>query len=114
MDVLSNSRLSDTPHLSGLGTSPPPFPSKTLSVSVFGKIRTLLWERRDQCPGAVPVLVCHDEVIVECEAEQAADARAWLEKVMIEGMDAVISDMGKASVPVKVEARIAKSWGEGG
>jgi DNA polymerase I-like protein with 3'-5' exonuclease and polymerase domains len=53
-------------------------------------------------------------VVVECEAEQAADARTWLEKVMIEGMDAVISDMGKASVPVKVEARIAKSWGEGG
>jgi hypothetical protein len=36
-------------------------------------------------------------VVVECEAQQAADARAWLEKVMIEGMDTVISDMGKAS-----------------
>ena len=29
---------------------------------------TLLWERRNQCPGAVPVLVCHDEVVVECAA----------------------------------------------
>jgi DNA polymerase-1 len=31
----------------------------------------LLWERRAECPGAVPVLVCHDEVVVECGAEQA-------------------------------------------
>jgi DNA polymerase I len=31
----------------------------------------LLWERRSECPGAVPVLVCHDEIVVECDAEQA-------------------------------------------
>src|SRR5215216_2966269 len=40
----------------------------------------LLWERRSECQWAVPVLVCHDEVVVECYAEQAADAKAWLEK----------------------------------
>jgi DNA polymerase-1 len=73
-----------------------------------------LWERRDECPVAVPVLVCHDEVVVECGAEQAADAKAWLEKAMIEGMDAIMNDMGKAQVPVEVEARIARSWGERG
>jgi DNA polymerase I len=36
----------------------------------------LLWERRGECPEAVPVLVCHDEVVVECETEQAANAKA--------------------------------------
>jgi len=71
----------------------------------------LLWERRDECQGAVPVLVCHDEVVVECDAEQAADAKAWLEKVTIEGMDTIINGTGKARVPVEVEARIARSWG---
>ncbi len=45
----------------------------------------LLWDRKDECPGAVPVLVCHDEVVVECDAEQAADVKAWLEKAMIKG-----------------------------
>jgi DNA polymerase I-like protein with 3'-5' exonuclease and polymerase domains len=40
----------------------------------------LLWEPRGEYPGAVPILVCHDEVVVECDAEQAADAEAWLEK----------------------------------
>jgi DNA polymerase I-like protein with 3'-5' exonuclease and polymerase domains len=37
---------------------------------------------------AVPVLVCHDEIVVEYEAEQAADVKSWLEKAMVEGMDA--------------------------
>jgi DNA polymerase I-like protein with 3'-5' exonuclease and polymerase domains len=75
---------------------------------------TLLWERRGECPSAVPVLVCHDEAVVECDAEQAADAKAWLEKAMIGGMDAVMNSAGKARVPVEVEARIARSWAEGG
>jgi DNA polymerase-1 len=73
-----------------------------------------LWERRGECPGAMPVLVCHDEIVIECDAEQAADVKTWLEGAMIEGMDAVINSAGKARVPVEVEARIARSWGEGG
>jgi hypothetical protein len=51
----------------------------------------LLWDRRNECPGAVPVLVCHYEVVVECEAEQAADVMAWLEKSLIAGMNAVMN-----------------------
>jgi DNA polymerase I len=70
-----------------------------------------LWERRGECPGAMPVLVCHDEVVAECNAEQAADAKAWLEKVMIEGMDTVLNGMDGGHVPVEVEGRIARSWG---
>ena len=73
----------------------------------------LLWERRDECPGAIPVLVCHDEVIVECEAKQAADSKAWFERTMIEGMDEVLNGTDEAGVPVEIEARIARSWGEG-
>jgi len=73
----------------------------------------LLWERRDECQGAVPILVCHDEVVVECDAKQAADVRAWLERAMIEGMDAVLNGMNEELVPVEVEGRVARSWGEG-
>ena len=72
----------------------------------------LLWERRSECPWAVPVLVCHDEIVVECEAEQAAETKAWLEAAMTEGMDAVMNGTGGARVPVEVEARIARSWGD--
>jgi DNA polymerase I len=74
----------------------------------------LLWERRGECPGAVPVLVCHDEVVVECDAERAADARVWLERVMIDGMYVVLNGTDDVDIPVEVEARTAKSWGEGG
>jgi hypothetical protein len=76
-------------------------------------VLALLWERRDACSGAVPVLVCHDEIVVECDAGQAADAKAWLEKAMIEGMDAVLNGIDEVHVPVEVKARIARSWGEG-
>jgi len=70
----------------------------------------LLWERRGECPGAVPALLCHDEVVIECDAEKAANAKAWLEKAMIEGMDAVTNGTDEVHVPVEVEARIARSW----
>jgi DNA polymerase I-like protein with 3'-5' exonuclease and polymerase domains len=69
------------------------------------------WRSLDECTEAVPVLVCHDEVVVECEAEQAAEVKTWLEKAMIEGMDAVMKSAGGARVPVEVAARIAKNWG---
>jgi DNA polymerase I-like protein with 3'-5' exonuclease and polymerase domains len=59
------------------------------------------------------VLVCHDEVVVECDAEQTTDVKAWLERAMIEGMEAVLNCTDEVHVPVEVEARIARSWGEG-
>jgi hypothetical protein len=33
---------------------------------------------------------------------------------MIEGMDALMNSTGKARLPVEVEARTVRSWGEGG
>jgi DNA polymerase-1 len=74
----------------------------------------LMWERRSECPEAVPVLVCHDEVVVECNAEQAANVRSWLERAMVEGMDVVLNSTDEVDVPVEVEVRIARSWGESG
>lgn len=58
--------------------------------------------------------MCHDEVVGECNSEQGANAQAWLEKAMIEGMEAVLNGRDQVDVPVEVEARIATSWGEGG
>jgi hypothetical protein len=80
----------------------------TPSGSSIGELRDLLWERRDECLGVVPVLVCYDEVVVECDVQQATDVWAGLEKAVIEGMDVVLNDADE------VEARIATSWGEGG
>jgi DNA polymerase I-like protein with 3'-5' exonuclease and polymerase domains len=69
----------------------------------------LLWERRGEGPGAVSVLVCHDEVVVECDAEQAADAKVWLEKAMVDGIEAVLNSKDEVDIPIEVEARMATS-----
>jgi DNA polymerase I-like protein with 3'-5' exonuclease and polymerase domains len=71
----------------------------------------LLWEYRGECPVAVPIIVCHDEVAVECEAKRAAEAKAWLEGAMTEGMDDILNGTGEVQVPVAVESRITNSWG---
>lgn len=38
----------------------------------------LLWERRDECPGAVPIIGCHDEIVVECDTERTSRRRKGL------------------------------------
>lgn len=72
----------------------------------------LLWERRGECPGAVPVATVHDEIVVECDERDAEKAEAWLKKAMVDGMDEVLNgpEVGGARVPVEVETRIAKTW----
>jgi DNA polymerase I-like protein with 3'-5' exonuclease and polymerase domains len=42
----------------------------------------LLWDRRHEAPGAVPVLAVHDEVVVECDADQATATADWLRREM--------------------------------
>ena len=77
------------------------------------KYHAPLWKRRDECPEATPELVCYDEVVVECDAEQAAVVKVWLEKAMADGMDAIMYDTDEVDVPVEGEARLARRWGEG-
>ncbi|MFL5340905.1 MAG: DNA polymerase, partial [Gemmataceae bacterium] len=66
----------------------------------------LLWERRAVCPGAFPVLAVHDEIVVECDYDQAGPVTAWLQLAM---MDAVAPLLDP--VPVEVEVRVAPTWG---
>ncbi len=68
----------------------------------------LLWERRHECPGAVPVLVVHDEIVVECDADQAQAASDWLRRSMLDGMASLVEP-----VPVEVEVSVAPTWGGG-
>jgi DNA polymerase I len=66
----------------------------------------LLWERRAEAPGAFPVLAVHDEIVVECDTEQAGAVEAWLKQAMLDGMAPLVDP-----VPVEVETRIARTWG---
>ena len=76
--------------------------------------RGLLWKRRYECPGTVPVLVCHDEMVFECDADRASDVEARVEKAMIEEMDTILNGTGETRLPVEVEARIARKWADEG
>jgi hypothetical protein len=41
----------------------------------------------------VPVLVCYDEVVVECDADKAEEGNEWLVQAMKDGMEAVVNVM---------------------
>jgi DNA polymerase-1 len=69
----------------------------------------LLWERRDECPGAMPILAVHDEIVVECGEEDAERVEAWLRKAMVDGMDAVVN-ASEPHVPIEVETSASKTW----
>jgi DNA polymerase I len=69
-----------------------------------------LWERRSECPGAVPVLVCHDEIVVECDADKAEEGKEWLIQAMKDGMDAVVN-VKEPRILIEVEASVTKTWG---
>jgi DNA polymerase-1 len=64
-----------------------------------------LWETRERCPAARPVLAVHDEIVVEVPADAAEAARQWLVDCMTRGMQAVLRE-----VPVEVEAMISRDF----
>jgi DNA polymerase-1 len=66
----------------------------------------VLWERRNQVPGAFPVLVVHDEIVIECDAAQAGAVSSWLKQAMVDAMAPWLDP-----VPVEVEIKVAPTWG---
>ena len=65
----------------------------------------LLWERRGQCPGAFPVLACHDEIVIECDENAGNSAAEWLRSAMVDGMAPLIRP-----APVEVDLQIGRTW----
>jgi len=71
-----------------------------------------LWERRHECPGAVPILAVHDEIVVECDEKDVEKAEAWLKKAMMDGMDEVVNPPNAEGprVPIEVEVESGRTW----
>jgi DNA polymerase-1 len=80
-------------------------PSQGTGADGFKQALALLWERREQCPGAVPVLLVHDELVVECAEDQAEAVAGWLKQAMLDGMAGLIEP-----VPVEVAVSIGQTW----
>jgi DNA polymerase-1 len=72
----------------------------------------LLWERRDECPDAFPILAVHDEIVIECDADSTTTMTLttkpaeWLRRAMIDAMASLV-----APVPVEVDVKIVPTWG---
>ncbi len=71
-----------------------------------------LYERKHECPSAVPILAVHDEIVVECAEDRTETVKAWLEGAMVDGMQAVLNspEAEVSSVPVEVESKVGKTW----
>ncbi len=65
----------------------------------------LLGETRGRISSAAPVNIVHDEIVVECDRDQAEEARAWVMDAMRSGMETVLH-----RVPAEVEATICSDW----
>ena len=63
-----------------------------------------LWETPGP-EGAFPVLVVHDEIVVEAPADKAQEAKEWLIQAMVEGMMEC-----QKEVPVVIEAAVSETW----
>ncbi len=68
-----------------------------------------LGEDRSAVPSASPVLVVHDEIVVEVDADEAVAAADWLRAHMEAAGTEVLPN-----VPVAVEAVVVGSWGGAG
>ena len=64
-----------------------------------------LWADRASVPSAVPVLVVHDEIVIELDAEDAERGVAWI----IDHMTAAGAE-ALPDVPIEVEAQIVADW----
>ncbi len=65
-----------------------------------------LWESRTECPEAVPVMFCHDEIVLEIPVGDAAPAVDWLRRCMVEAVARWIDP-----VPVEVDVTVGRTWG---
>ena len=69
------------------------------------KALTLLWQRRGDCPSAVPVLAVHDEIVVECDESEVESTQSWLRMAMLDAMKQLIEP-----IPVEVEVSASRTW----
>lgn len=74
-------------------------------------------ERLPEHLDAKLIISCHDELVVECPEEQAAEVAHCLERIMVAGMYKVLNPSLEADhperVPVEVEVKVVESWGGG-
>jgi DNA polymerase-1 len=80
-------------------------PIQGLAADGFKAALGHLWATRHRCPSAAPILAVHDELVIECDADEAEGAAAWVAACLEIGMTRFLT-----RVPVRVEVTIARDW----
>lgn len=65
-----------------------------------------LFTHRHEAPDAQLLLAVHDELVVSCPIEAAAETEAWLTRHMEQAMQEIVGD----AVPTPVETTIGQDW----
>jgi DNA polymerase-1 len=73
-------------------------PTQGTGADGLKRALALLWERRTACPDTFPVLLVHDEIVVECDETKQNEAMAWVRDATRDGMAPLLDP-----VPVEVE-----------
>ena len=60
-------------------------PIQGLAADGFKAALAELWATRHRCPSAAPILAVHDELVVECDAADAAVPRPGWQSVFKQG-----------------------------
>ena len=81
-------------------------PVQSLASDGLKQALVLLWPHLKTLD-ARPVNIVHDEIIIECRKDAAAEMLGILPDCMVRGMERYLK-----KVPVLVEAKIADSWAE--
>jgi DNA polymerase-1 len=84
------------------------YPILMMEADILKTALAECWERREEVPGAFPVLACHDELVVECDLGRWQAVEAWLVDVMLGAAATWI-----APVPVEVGTVVGTTWGGG-
>jgi DNA polymerase I-like protein with 3'-5' exonuclease and polymerase domains len=70
-------------------------------------IASLIQQIAAKAPGACPIVVSRDEILVECAADQAEAVVAWLRQAMLDGVVAL-----RRRVPVVVAIGSGRTWAD--
>lgn len=83
------------------------FPVQGDEVDGAKQALAILWNTRGEVPSARPIMLIHDEIVVECDEQDGACAGEWLKCCMEEGMREILDP-----VQCVVDVAVKKTWGE--
>ena len=86
-------------------------PVQGTAADILKLVLARLWEGRTEHPGAAPILSVHDEIVLECGAEDAEVADHWLSSTLRKAVKDVLGYPELAGHEV-VETCLVGSWGE--